>query len=169
MKKTASPQTVNDILSTSAHFEKVAADFYGMLAKRFAHLPEVSNYWNELSGDELMHEKLVLSVQHSLSKEKLEALPIKELTTSVTSVQKLLDIITKYNIQTLDDAYELAHQLEFSEVNAVLKLIITNLMPPEKYEEFVTSRIDEHEGKLLQFTDLFGDKSWRKMQKIQPN
>jgi rubrerythrin len=159
-------KTLEDVLTTAAKFEKAASDFYKMLGGRFSHIPGLAAFFDDLVKDELKHEQMILSVKNSLPKEKLAGIPPEDLKTSMFSIQKLIKMITEYDIQNLDDAYELAHQLEFSEVNSVLKLIITKLVTTERYDEFVATRIDEHEEKLLEFDRLFGDKAWRKQQKF---
>jgi hypothetical protein len=67
----------------------------------------------------------------------------------------------------LNDAYELAHELENSEVNSIFKFLTSELIPSDKQEEFIFSTIKQHQQKLLDFDRNFGDSEWRKGIKIQ--
>ena len=71
------------------------------------------------------------------------------------------------SINTLDDAYELAHQIEFSEVNAIFKFLSSELIPFDKQEKIISSGIVQHQQKLLDLSRDFGDREWRKEIKIQ--
>jgi hypothetical protein len=64
-------------------------------------------------------------------------------------------------IETLDDAYELAHGLEFSEVNTIFAFLAGEYVPSEHRKEFVRVEITRHLEKLTHFGENFGEKDWR--------
>jgi len=61
----------------------------------------------------------------------------------------------------LDDAYELAHELEFSEINSIFELLAAEPVPSDNQEKLIHSIIVKHQQKILDFSHNFGDKEWR--------
>ena len=67
----------------------------------------------------------------------------------------------------LNDAYEVAHELEFSEINGIFKFLTIEVITSEERSKFMRDEITKHERKLLDFGDTFGDKTWRMQIAIQ--
>jgi hypothetical protein len=65
-------------------------------------------------------------------------------------------------VRTLDDAYNLAHDLEFSEVNAIFKFLILDVVPCKQSDAFIEHMINDHLKKLIDFSKNYGDKNWRR-------
>ena len=161
-------KSMGEAIKACAGFEKTAALFYHQLAFRFAHLPEVAAFFTSMEKEEGEHERAVNSLYASLSPSELNEAPPKELCESVLTVSRLIEHILSVDVKNLDDAYELAHQLEFSEVNSVLKLLLTHIMPRNKKSSFKLDTVDDHQHGLLEFETRFGDRAWRKEQKPAP-
>jgi hypothetical protein len=67
----------------------------------------------------------------------------------------MLRNISLDSIDTLDDACEVAHELEFSEVNSVFKILATEFVSDKTRKEVTISHLGHHQG--MQFTDDIGD------------
>ena len=65
-------------------------------------------------------------------------------------------------VQTIADAYLLAHEIEFSEVNAIFKFLAVKSVSLEARSDFVLSQLSEHQEKITSFSRTFGGRDWRR-------
>jgi len=160
--------TGRDIITIKAFFERAigfeykAADIYKEFSKLFFHIQEISSFWQELAKDEIQHVDTLQNIRKSLTIEQLLSPCDKEISIKVDITQQMLNEVSIASIKNLDDAYEIAHELEFSEMNAIFKLMATEFIHSQEREHFIVSIITEHQQKLVDFTHNFGDKCWRK-------
>ncbi len=62
----------------------------------------------------------------------------------------------------MNDAYELAHELEFFETNSVRTFLSAELASSRERHIFLRKEVHRHQGKLMSFTRNFGDRAWRR-------
>ncbi len=160
--------TIEETLETAVRIETRAADLYGVLARRFSHVPGMTGFWEDLRHDELGHANTLRSVRGSLSKEKLASTVEHSITASVNGIMEMMGKDLLGQIKTLDDAYEIANELEFSEINALFKYLTTDIVTTASRGEIIVHHIDEHQQKLIDFDKHYGNKEWRSQFKIQP-
>ena len=143
------------LLAMSA--EEGARAFYSELSRMFSHVPDVSARWQGLMNDEVLHKNRLEKIFLQLSEEQL-------CTTAPDILQKLRlalrdnsleDILS--SVETLDDAYEIAYSLEYSEVNIAFELILSSFVTSEDRKDYVLDLINQHIAKL----DGFGNSEWR--------
>ena len=144
-------KTIQLIFELAINWETQARDLYSNFAKLFNHEPKVSEFWIQLSKDESRHIVVLKDILNTLSTEKRLMEISNELWTSVTRVEGLIKEATTRKVSTLDDAYELAHQLERSELNTLFKLIVNDYHTDEKVKKFILSDITEHIERLMKF------------------
>jgi hypothetical protein len=77
-------------------------------------------------------------------------------------VQDYLDKDLIGPIKNLDDAYEIAHQLEFNEINTIFKFLANEVVPNNDRRGLLLSTLQEHQDKLMNFNENFGDRAWRR-------
>jgi hypothetical protein len=70
---------------------------------------------------------------------------------SVTRVEGLIKEATTKEVNTLSDAYEMAHQLEMSELNTLFKMLVNNYLPDEEGHKFIVADVKEHIHRLMKF------------------
>jgi len=162
MIEAGSKYTIEAIFERAIKIEYKAADIYGEFTQLFSHIPEISAFWQGLTEDEMQHANTLQDVRKSLTSEQLLSTCDKEMSEEVARIQRMLSEDLTASIKNLDDAYELAHKLEFSEVNAIFKFLATEFVPSEEREQFVVSEITQHQQKLIDFNRNFGDRDWRK-------
>lgn len=160
--------TVGEIIERAIKIEKRVADLYAVFAKRFSHVPGMSDFWSDLRRDEVGHMGELRVICESLSAEKLGALESRGISISVHRAMTFVDDVCLSGLKTLDDAYEIARNLEFSEINTVFEYLTIDLVTASSRDEMVTYQVEEHEKKLLDFDQLYGNKSWRSQFLIQP-
>ena len=162
MIESASEDTIEVIFERAIEFENKAAHIFRDLSKLFSHIQEISFFWLELAEDEIQHANILQNVRKSLTSEHLLCPCDKEMSVKIDITQRMLTDVSTALIKNLDDAYELAHDLEFSEVNTIFKLLSTKFVHSEERKNFVVSEIKKHQKKLVDFSHNFGDRDWRK-------
>jgi rubrerythrin len=144
-------KTIQVLFELAINWETQAYDLYAKFAKLFSHEPKVSAFWKQLSKDESRHRKVLKGFLKEIPGEKLLAEMGNEEQRSVIRVEGLINEATTSKIQTLDDAYELAHQLETSEINKVFKMLVNHYMPDKEGHKFILSDVKEHIEMLVKF------------------
>ena len=160
--------TVREVLERAIQIEKRVADLYAIFTKRFSHVPGMSDFWSDLRRDEIGHMGELRVVYEALPQEKLCSSESSAISASVNRALASVEGECLSKIKTLDDAYQIAHDLEFSEINAIFKYLTIDLVSPSSRREILANRVDEHEQKLADFNTRYGDKNWRSQFPIQP-
>ena len=155
-------QTVDYIFQQAIKAEYKSRYIYVNFSKMFTHTPEVSAFWIKLAQDEEHHAKALKKTQESLTNEQLNQVADQELLINIKKVLTVLEEIHLDQINTLDDANEAAHELEFSEINSVFKILATEFISEKTRRQATVSQLGNHIEKLITFNENFGDKTWRK-------
>lgn len=158
----SSKDTIEAILERAIGFEYKSSDIYKEFSKLFSHIQEISSFWQKMAEDEIQHAYALQNILKSLTGEQLLSPCNKEMLMKVDITQRMLTEVSIASIKNLDDAYELAHELEFSEVNTIFKLMTAEFIHSQERIQFIVSEITKHQQKLVDFTRNFGDRGWRK-------
>lgn len=142
--------------------EQKSADIYTKLSKLFSHVPEVSAFWNELAREEKQHRDKLKEIYDSLTNEQLFSFLSEDIMQKLNEIQNILNKDLISPIKNLNDAYELAHQLEYFEVEAVFKFLANKVITSEDRKNFILSEINDHQQKLMVFCNKFGDATSRR-------
>jgi hypothetical protein len=155
MPNPSTGNTVAVLLELAIAAEKVAEDFYLGLADKFAHLPRVADFWQEMKKDEIAHARGIEQVRASLTPEQLIAptdpVVLEQAKRSVSfSANEALKSIT-----TVEEAFQLSHDLENSEINLVFEFILSEYVAQDAQRELATTLLREHIARLSRFPDAF--------------
>jgi len=153
---------VEDFILQAIEAENLAHDIYVQFSQMFFHIPGVSRFWQDLAYDEAKHAYTLKKTRQTLTTEQRSIPADPKLLCRLTNTIALLKRVSLDAVRTLDGAYEIAHELEFSELNYIFKCVVNDFMTQEEGEQFVVRTIDEHQRKLVDFTDHFGDRHWRR-------
>ncbi len=156
-------ETVADLFKLAITAEKIMQDYYEGLANKFSNLSKVSNFWQDMANDESHHGAALESMCKSLSDTVLfsEAeFAILQKCRAYLKRVSVKDMLS--SVKTLDDAYELAHELESSEANIVFKFLTAKFIKPEKRMKITIAMIENHINKIMDFSEKFGNAKWRK-------
>lgn len=165
-----SPKTTfKEIFENAIEIEKSAGQLYVKFAKMFSSFPKAAEFWKEMNKDELDHAKWLIEIKESLSDKELSSYPDYNLILKVHNINKLLDEYSAKNIDNLDDAYELANEIESSEVNNLFSLLAHKFISSEEKRRILLSEITEHQMKIMDFPKDFGDKILREEIKTEKN
>jgi len=146
--------------------EERTKNFFAELAKRCTHLPAIAAFWQGMSDDEAEHIRMLDEIRASLPDVQLRKPVAPHI---IWKAREMLQFFSEKNlgrIETLDDAYELAHELEFSEINTIYCFILEQFIPAEKRRSFLKAEIQAHQNKLTRFAQSFGDARRRKEIKL---
>lgn len=152
------PRSLDTLLSLLIDAETASESFYLRLMEAFAHEPIAAQVWWKMGADEAAHIRLLEQVRKNLSPKQLQspADPIwleKACAAARFSPDKAIA-----RIQTLEDAYQEAHALENSEINAVFEFAMTEFFPGRLRWDFVHNMLREHMHRL----DELRTTEWRR-------
>jgi len=159
--------TIEKLFAFSIEIELRAAAIYLNFAKWFPMIPGLANFWLGMQEDELGHARALEDIRGALPAEVLQDVAPAEMLQNVQSIQKLMSKDLMSGVHNLDDASELAHELEFSEVNVLFNFLTSDVMTFGQRADITYANIVKHQKKLLDFNNLFGDRDWRKGVAIQ--
>jgi rubrerythrin len=160
-------ETIEHLLAYSIEIEYNVAHIYAALSKLFPHVEGLADFWRGLAEDEIRHAAILQEIRKLLTPEQLLSSSDQKMRDDVARIHSRLRKDLTGEINTLDDAYELAHDLEFSEVNAVFQFLAGEYIPSGERKQLVRSEIEQHLNKLLNFPRTFGERDWRKEIHIQ--
>lgn len=155
-------KTTGDLFKSAIEAEQKVSDIYKEFAKLFSHVLNVAAFWTDLSEDELNHKKTLENIYNSLSLEQILSVPDEKMVSMSIKIEHELKKNIIGSINNLDDAYELAHDMENSEVNAVYKFLTNKFIPFQERSQFIVANIQYHLEKLVRFNHDIGDRVWRK-------
>lgn len=162
MIESGSKYTIEEIFERAIVFEYKAEGIFKEFSILFSHIPEISSFWQEMAEDEIEHADILQNIRKSLTSQQLLSPCDVEMSMKIDMTQRMLNEVSIASIKNLDDAYELAHDLEFSEVNTIFKLMTSEFIHSQERKQYIVSEITKHQQKLVDFTRNFGDRNWRK-------
>lgn len=151
----ARKKTVGALFATAIAFEKKAEEFYRGLAKKFSGHPAVSSFWKSMIEDEIQHARALQEMRDSLTTEQLkspgdDSAAIRD--DELASFSAMYDLA---KVNNLDEACEMARDIESSEMNAKIQSLVKKFIPPEMRADFVISVLENHVSKLREFSESF--------------
>ena len=146
-----SERTLQELFEIAINWETQARDLFADFANLFSHEPKVADFWIQFSKDESGHIGVLKDILNKIPPEKRSVEVSKEQLNTVLRVEELIKEASTRKVQTLDDAYELAHQLETSELNALFKMLVMDFLPEEEGHKFIVSEVTEHIERLMRF------------------
>lgn len=136
--------TIGELLALGIKLEIDARRLYEGFAQMFEDCPAVAKFWCRLAADEASHESRLRGVLAGMSRRRLsQAGDLKMLRGArallVASVEDRLR-----EIHNLDDAYEMANDLECSETNTIFRFFLTELSQDMHVVATLMQDLDEH-------------------------
>ena len=144
------PETVDQLFDYAIELERAAETLYRQMGKLFAHQHDVAQYWEHYADEERGHASYLERTKAGVSAERL-ALPADG--KIITDTRKCLDVLSRKKLESihnLEDAYQLATELENSETNAIFEFMITNFstVELEKSHKFLQIQLGSHIARL---------------------
>ena len=141
--------TVGELFELAIAAEKTAEKLYRGLGARFAHHEEVADFWRSYAAEEAGHAKWLKRLREGLDAGRLSA-PADPVT--LENARQVLQFSvenTLQEIENLEDAYQLANELENSETSAIFEFLITNFSSDEETQSFLRAQLRDHVARLM--------------------
>jgi len=141
--------TIGDLLALGIQLEAGVERVYEEFAGMFEHCPEVAAFWRVLAGDEASHKNRLIEIGREMSKKRLSQPGDSRM---LQEARKLLEVDLRERsaeVRNLDDAYELANDLESSETNTIFRFFLTELHRDVKVLSTLMRDLDEHVERLM--------------------
>lgn len=143
-------KTVGGLFDYAIALERAAETLYRQLEKMFAHHPEVANFWGHYAEEESGHAAYLERIKANVEAQRLSQ-PADDL--MLKNVRYCLEKTSPARlstIQTLEDAHQLATELENSETNAIFEFMIVNFSTDElaQAHKFLRTQLNDHIARL---------------------
>lgn len=155
------PRTVADVFDLAIEIELKAGRLYESLAGMFAHEPAIAEFWVGLKNDEADHAAILRRTFGELSPDRASSSADQTVWDKLVEMKRRIDRCSPDDFKTLEDAYEVAHELEYSEVNGIFELLASGLTSEDSKVALVDANIARHQNKLIEFTRTYGGRAWR--------
>ncbi len=149
--------TIHDYFELAIQGENDLRQFYIGLAEKFTTTPNAQAFWQQMADDEAEHAQRLIDIRNTLNPEQLAA---------AADVRPYLDLKKAMasppsealkQVRNLQEAYELATELETGEFNAAFKFLVENfLWEGNESLSLILSKLELHIGKLTSFINRFG-------------
>ncbi|MBN1694359.1 hypothetical protein JW879_03040 [candidate division WOR-3 bacterium] len=143
------------IFERAIETKKRVGQIYRQFARLFSHIPEVEDFWRKMNINQITHADWLKEIKESLTEEQVLSLPQVELVLKTHAIKNLFDEHSRREIGSLHDAYEVAHEIESSEVNTLFKMLTSEFISSEKKKNFILAEIDEHRRQIMSLQDKF--------------
>lgn len=140
--------TVNDLLELAIALERATDAFYRGLALLFAHEVEVERFWRHYADAEAGHARWMENLRAQLDEEKLLKPADPEMVKKARERLKALPENLLAGINTLEEAYQAAVEIENSETNTIFEFLITDFALTSKSGEFLRAQLHSHVDEL---------------------
>lgn len=143
-------ETVAKLFEYAISLERGAETLYRELERMFASYPEIASFWKHYADEEKGHASYLERVRVNVDANRLSAKADDDILRKVHRCLAEASAARLVNIKTLEDAYQLAVELENSETNAVFEFVILNFSTDElaKSRSFLHTQLSAHITRL---------------------
>lgn len=160
--------TVAVLFTLAIAAEESAEALYRGLAAKFSCYAEVADFWRQYAVEEAGHALWLMRLRDHLDAERLAA-PADPLVLENAYRALRLSVETALaRVHNVEDAYQLANDVESSETNAVFYFLVTNFAYNDEVLSFLQSLLEDHVARLMYaFPRRFRDRQSRLAVKAQ--
>lgn len=141
--------TVNELFELAIAAELSAEQAYTRLAQMFVAHKEVSAFWKRYADEETGHANWLKGLRQRLSPAELAVTADMNMLDMIYSLRELCVEPLVDKIENLDDAFQLAHDLENSEVNVVFTFLVDHFSADASTQAFIKNHLKNHTNHLL--------------------
>ncbi len=141
--------TIAELFDLMIASERACETLYRELAARFVDHLEVADFWERYAEQEAGHAQWLQRLRDMTSPAQLAAPADPVMLQNARQMARFSVAHALRGIHNLDDAYQLANELENSEINAIFEFLVTNFAPDEKLREFLRAQLHDHLARLV--------------------
>jgi len=154
--------TNEQLFQFSLAAEREASDFYRFLEGVFPSHPEVAAFWARMRRDEEKHVEELSRIHAGIPANLLAAAADAGILAQASRIARFGLLERAAGLENLDQAYELAHRLENSEIATVFSFIREKFIPHCAQKNFTLSMLDEHLDWIMSLPRRLGDREVRR-------
>jgi rubrerythrin len=142
--------TVGALFEYAIQLEKDAEKLYRKFAGMFLDHPEVTRFWEHYADEEKGHASYLERIQAGVDADRLSKQADSFIFQKVRQCLEQIAQAKLNEIKTLEDAFNLATELENSETNAVFEFMIVNFSTDElaQSHQFLRTQLSTHIARL---------------------
>ena len=149
--------SIDELFEQAIAVEQTAQYIYEQFARLFAPHSAVAAFWTQYAAEEAQHARWLDRLRESLAPDQRAALADPEMLATAHALAQSAESQPLNRIFDLNDAFQLAHYLESSEVNTIFEFLIKTFDSEPGIEEFVHAQIKGHVERLISgFPQAFG-------------
>jgi hypothetical protein len=140
--------TVDELFDMAVKAEQTAEKVYRRLQAEFAPHPDVARFWRDYAAAEVGHALVLKRIRETLSPERLAAPADIETAAAALRLLKFPVERALREVETLEDAYQLANEIESGETNVVFEFLITHFASDAQAQSLMRSQLRDHVAKI---------------------
>jgi rubrerythrin len=141
-------QSVRILFEYAIAAEHYARELYGEFGRRFAADPRVAAFWQRYAAEETGHSRWLEQLLKKLPPETCDAPADFDRLEAARHVIKVPLAQALAGVETLEDAYQLAHELESSEINTIFDFLLTTFADDPQATQFARDQLSNHVARL---------------------
>ncbi len=146
----SSQSTLADLMQLAIQLEQSAEALYRGMVAKFAHHPDVVAFWERYAAEEAGHARWLERLQRTVDPKQL-AQPADPLMLQTAQRLQQFSVETALDkIRNLEDALQLAIELENSETNAIFEFLIVNYATDRGVVGFLRNQLKNHVANLTE-------------------
>ncbi|MBU0493440.1 MAG: hypothetical protein KKA73_17740 [Chloroflexi bacterium] len=144
-----SDAAVAELFELAIAAEQAAEELYLGLAEKFAHHPEVADFWRAYAQEEAAHARWLERLRDNLEADKLAAPADPTMLSNARRLRQSSVARALAGVGNLEDAYQMASEAENAETNMIFDFLVTSFAADPRNRTFLRNQIGEHVGRLV--------------------
>ena len=141
-------QSVRILFEYAIAAEHYAREAYREFARLFAADPRVAAFWQRYAAEETGHAHWLEQLLKKLPSETYDAPADIDKLEAARHMIKVPLATALAEVGTLEDAYQLAHELESSEMNTLFEFLLFTFADDPQATQFARDQLREHVARL---------------------
>ena len=148
--------SLSEMIDAAVGAEDTARAVYLGFVRKFSSVPEVSAFWQTMADDESDHARILSSLYVHIIEADRHAPIDARMAEKARALGKLNAATLLNSVKNLDDAYQVAYDIESSEINTVFNFLTILFLTQDESYDIISATIDRHLLRLAQFSRKFG-------------
>jgi DNA-binding GntR family transcriptional regulator len=140
--------TVEELFELAIQIENTCQALYESMEGKFAHQPEIVSYWHCYALEEAGHARWLADLRSRSTRDELEKKASDEVLLHAKKMLKFTSDQAGKHVHDLEEAYQVATELENSETNAVFEFLIANYAGDQGTVNFLRTQLKVHMSNL---------------------
>lgn len=140
--------TIEDLLAIAVQIERLCERLYRRMEGMFPSTPEVVAFWRKYADEEVGHALWLEKLRARCTPAQLAQVADAQI---LVTAERMLEFVTTHalkTVTTLEDAYQMATELENSETNAIVEFLIDNFTDDPASVSFLRAQLKGHVANL---------------------